>query len=178
MTLEDFYLLLESRKGDHYLIPRFDFAHGATTDSTILFLLESPGPKVRVSGLISLFNNDSSASNLRRQLEEAGSPLPDILLWNIVPWMERAGSGFKTPTALEIAEAREYNLLLFDVFPKLTTIVFIGRKSQREIPFYSGHTSHRLLAAHHPGAQAMSVKQRRIENVAVFRRLIKQASGN
>ena len=78
---------------------------------------------------------------------------------------------FLTPNAQQIEEAREYNLLLFKVFSKLSTIVFIGRKSQREILFYSGHTPHRLLAAHHPAAQSMTVSQCWIENVAVFKRL-------
>lgn len=171
MTLEDFYAHLKSHKKSDFSIPEFDFTYGATTESTILFLLESPGPQVRETGKISLCNRDKSALNLREQLKEARAPFKEILLWNIVPWISAKGSGFLTPGAEEIHEARKYNCLLFEVFPKLTTIVFLGRKSQREIPFYSGHTDFRLLAAHHPSAQAMTVRQRWDENVAVFKRL-------
>jgi len=171
MTLENFYARLKRYKRAKYLIPEFDLAHGATTESTILLLLESPGPQVRKTGKISLSNHDSSASNLRKQLEEAKAPLKEILLWNIVPWIPATGSGFLTPNAKEIQKSREYNCLLFDVFPNLSTVVFLGRKSQREIPFYSGHTDFRLLAAHHPSAQAMTVRGRWDENVAVFKRL-------
>lgn len=172
MEIEEFYAYLEDKKGTGYLIPRFDFSHGASVNSSILFLLESPGPQVRKSRLISLFNKDQSAANLRNQLAEAEAPLEEILLWNVVPWISANGSSFDTPSSSEIAEARPYNIMLFDVFENLSTIVFVGRSAQKEIPFYSGHASLRLLAAHHPSAQAMCrVPQREIENVAVFGRL-------
>ncbi len=171
MTKKAFYSRLRKHKGDQYLIPYFDFPHGASLNSKVLFLLESPGPQVRKTKRISLKNDDLSAGNLKKQLTKSGADPKDIVLWNIVPWIRKNTSGFSTPTAAEIKEARDFTLLLFKVFRKITTIVFLGRKSQREMPFYSGHTTHRLLAAHHPGAQAMSQPDRWAENVAVFKRL-------
>jgi len=171
MTENEFYAQLEKHKGDQYLIPHFDFSHGAGLDSKVLFLLESPGPQVRKTGLISLRNNDLSARHLNEQLTKSRADLRDIVLWNIVPWILKNGTGFATPTADEIKDARQFTRKLFEVFQKITTIVFLGRKSQREMPFYSGHTTYRLLAAHHPGAQAMAQPGRWEENVAVFKRL-------
>ncbi len=171
MTLEKFYSELQKHKGDQYLIPHFDFSHGASLNSKVLFLLESPGPQVRETGDIALTNNDQTARNLAKQLEESRAHLKDIVLWNIVPWILRNGVGFAAPTAAEIKEARPFTLLLFEVFPNITTIVFLGRRSQREIPFYSGHSSCRLLAAHHPSPQGMAQPDRWAENVAVFERL-------
>lgn len=140
-------------------------------ESKILFLLESPGPKVRETRLISLSNNDASASNLREQLREAEAPIKEILFWNIVPWIPATGTGFLTPNSKEIIKARKYNLMLLDVFSYLETIVFLGRKAQQEIIYYSGSTYLRLLAAWHPGGQSMTTKERWAENVSVFKRL-------
>ncbi len=71
MTENEFYAQLEKHKGDKYLIPHFDFSHGANMNSKVLFLLESPGPQVRNTGLISLENDDLSAGNLKRQLTQS-----------------------------------------------------------------------------------------------------------
>jgi|SRR5882672_3060993 len=171
MKLEEFYAHLENTKGPRWIIPRIDFAHGASLKSSVLFLLESPGPQVRTTRLISLNNNDPSASNLKKQLLEARVPLREVVLWNVVPWIAANGRGFETPTSAQITEAREQNLLLFNVFRSLATIVFVGKKAQREFVFYSGHTDSRLLASHHPSAQAMTVRQRWKENVEVFKRI-------
>jgi hypothetical protein len=68
-------------------------------------------------------------------------------------------------------EAREYHQQLFKILPRLHTLVFVGRKAQSEMVYFSGHTNYKLLAAYHPSAQAMAVRSRWNDNVAVFERL-------
>jgi uracil-DNA glycosylase len=173
MSLDDYCANLEAdlklRKGFEYFIPHFE--SGASTNATALFFLEAPGPQVRKTEKISLGNNDLSASNLKSQLEEAKVPLENILLWNIVPWIRREGVGFDKPTSQDIKDAREYHKKLFEILPQLHTLIFVGRKAQSEMVYYSGHTKYRLLAAFHPSAQSMAVKPRWKDNVDVFKRL-------
>jgi hypothetical protein len=171
MSLDNYCADLESKKRGEYLIPRFDTYYGASTNATALIFLESPGPKVRETKVISLNNKDPTASNLEKQLGEAKVPLKNILLWNIVPWIRRNGAGFDVPSSQDMEKAREYHQQLFGILPRLNTLVFVGRKAQSEMVFYSGATKYRLLAAFHPSAQAMAVKPRWEENVAVFKRL-------
>jgi uracil-DNA glycosylase len=171
MSLDIYCADLESKKGGEYLIPRFDLQFGASSNSTTLFFLEAPGPQVRQTHIISLENNDPSARNLEKQLREAKVSLDNVLLWNIVPWIRKNGDGFDVPTSQDMEEAREYHQQLFYILPRLHTLVFVGRKAQSEMVFYSGATKYRLLAAFHPSAQAMAVKPRWEENVAVFKRL-------
>jgi uracil-DNA glycosylase len=173
MSLDNYCTDLEKRMGSEYFIPHFDIQSGASTNATALFFLEAPGPQVRKTKMISLGNNDPSARNLKSQLEEANVPLANILLWNIVPWIRREGVGFDKPMSQDIKDAREYHKKLFDILPRLHTLVFVGRKAQSEMVYYSGHTTYRLLAAFHPSAQAMAdkSKSRWKDNVDVFKRL-------
>jgi uracil-DNA glycosylase len=169
MSLDNYCVGLQSKEGKEYFIPHF--ASGASTNATTLLFLEAPGPQVRETKVISLGNEDPTASNLKKQMEEANVPLNNILLWNIVPWIRRNGAGFDVPSSIDMKKAREYHLQLFNILPRLHTLVFVGRKAQSEMVFYSGATKFRLLAAFHPSAQAMVDKPRWEENVAVFKRL-------
>ena len=141
-----------------------------------MLFLEAPGPQVRLTKTISLTNDDPSAKNLRAQLNEAEVELKDIMLWNIVPWIRKTGVGFDVPSMQDIVRARKFHQQLFNTLPLLRTVVFVGKKAQRDMVFYSGCGNYRLLAAHHPSAQAMVIRTRWDDNVAVFRRINMQAT--
>jgi uracil-DNA glycosylase len=171
MMLDEYYAYLASMKGPEFLIPHFDSFFGEPTSATTLLFLESPGPQVRDTRLISLNNDDPTARNLKDQLDKAKVSLENVLLWNIVPWIRKEEKGFDVPVKKDIVEARDYHIQLFKILPQLRALVFLGKRAQSDIVYYSGHTNYRLLAAHHPSAQAMSVATRRDENITVFRQL-------
>jgi hypothetical protein len=156
MTENEFYTELQNHKGDQYLIPHFDFSHGSGLNSRVLFLLESPGPQVRNTGLISLKNNDLSARYLNEQLAESHADLKDIVLWNIVPWIMKKGTGFATPSGAEIKEARKFTFCFLRYFEKLRQLFFLaGNRKEKcrfiqgtRATFYSPHTTREPKQCH------------------------------
>ena len=114
------------------IVPRFDPAE-AGIDSTVLFVLEAPGPMTNASnarpgsGFISADNDDATAENVWRVRSEVG--LHDgVLHWNIVPWY--LGAASVKPTRAELAEGSAALLELMGLLPKLRTLILAGRYAQ------------------------------------------------
>ncbi|MDZ4179201.1 MAG: uracil-DNA glycosylase [Coriobacteriia bacterium] len=58
-------------------------------DARVLMLFQDPGDKTMPpdgSGLLSVSNNDRSASRLCEVLDQAGIPWSELTAWNAIPW--------------------------------------------------------------------------------------------
>ena len=108
--------------------PKFDPDNGGI-DSKVLFLLESPGPKVSETGFISQDNPDQTAKNMTHLLADAGLSRSSAVLWNIVPW-QMSAERVVTPTTEQLKQAAPYTLRLLGLLPALIAIVLVGRRAQ------------------------------------------------
>lgn len=101
--------------GDHVqFVPRFDPLSGGT-HSTVLALMQSPGPATVAQGDEAVCSEDNpgpTAAAYRRDRQESGLRREQVLRWNLVPW---ALAG--TPSQHDIEEGR---LALGELLPHLT----------------------------------------------------------
>lgn len=94
----------------------------------LLLLLETPGPRIAGTGLVSRDNPTGTAANLFRFLAEAGIARGDTLIWNTVPWVIHApGAHNRAPRRAEIAAAAPYLAPLLACLPNLRAVVLAGR---------------------------------------------------
>ena len=109
--------------------PNFDPESGGIR-AKVLFLLESPGPKVSETGFISQDNPDKTAENMTQLLENAGLSRFDVVLWNIVPW-QMSEKHVVTPKLQQLKQAAPYTLRLLNLLPDLSAVVLVGKRAQR-----------------------------------------------
>lgn len=94
----------------------------------LLLLLETPGPAIRGTGIVSRDNPTGTASNLFRFLQAAGIPRAESLIWNAVPWVIHAeGARNRPPRRYEIRAAAPYLVPLLASLPALHVVVLAGR---------------------------------------------------
>ena len=86
-----------------YWAPYFDPESGGIR-AQVLFLLESPGPKVSNTSFVSADNPDRTAENMSGLLQQAELSRDKILLWNIFPW-QLSAKQVVTPTKQQLIEA-------------------------------------------------------------------------
>ncbi|WP_082507690.1 uracil-DNA glycosylase [Methylobacterium sp. Leaf113] len=97
-------------------------------EARLLLLLETPGPAIRGTGMVSRDNPTGTAANLFRFLAEAGLPRRDTLIWNTIPWVIHApGALNRSPRRSEIRQAAPYLAPLVDCLPRLRVVVLSGR---------------------------------------------------
>lgn len=155
--------------------PGFD--HRVLKPPHTLILLESPGPKVVNTQVVSIFNPDPTAIELSRLLSPPfyHDDQSSILLWNAVPWF------LDCPLrASDISEAKPlHNDLLKLLLPNLKCVLLLGKWARQLHPFYSTRVGDAYIyGGHHTGMQAQIQLGLRTENEAIFARfgkLIKQA---
>ena len=108
-------------------VPDPDPLDGGVT-ARLLLLLETPGPAIRGTGLVSRDNPTGTAANLFRFLQAAGIPRAETLIWNAVPWVIHAeGARNRVPRRSEIRAAAPYLAPLFACLPALRVVVLAGR---------------------------------------------------
>lgn len=94
----------------------------------LLLLLETPGPAIRGTGIVSRDNPTGTASNLFRFLQAAGIPRAETLIWNAVPWViHPEGARNRAPRRSEIRAAAPYLAPLLLRLPALRVVVLAGR---------------------------------------------------
>lgn len=94
----------------------------------LLLMLETPGPAVVRTGLVSRDSATGTAANLFRLLREVGIARGDTLIWNAVPWVIHAeGALNRAPRRSELAAAAPYLAPLLDCLPDLAVVVLAGR---------------------------------------------------
>ncbi|GJE28463.1 uracil-DNA glycosylase [Methylobacterium organophilum] len=102
------------------------------TGARLLLLLETPGPAIFGTGLVSRDNATGTAANLFRFLAEAGIARADTLIWNAVPWVIHAqGARNRAPTRAEALAGAAYLAPLLDLLPRLAVVVTAGRFAAR-----------------------------------------------
>jgi uracil-DNA glycosylase len=116
-----------------WAVPWFDPTE-AGTEARILMLFENPGRRAdaaRGSGFISADNDDKTADNMWRFLEEAGvDRRRDVVAWNIVPWYLGDDHKIGEVRTRDIDEARPALAELLMLLPNLRVVILFGRKAQ------------------------------------------------
>lgn len=94
----------------------------------LLLLLETPGPAIRGTGIVSRDNPTGTASNLFGFLHAADIPRAETLIWNAVPWVIHAeGARNRAPRRSEVRAAVPYIAPLLSCLPALRVVVLAGR---------------------------------------------------
>lgn len=115
---------LRARHGE---VPWPDPADGGAA-ARLLILLETPGPRIRRTGLVSRDNPSETSANLFRALREAAIPRRDTLIWNLVPWViHPEGALNRAPTRREIAAGLDEVAPLLACLDRLEAAVLAGR---------------------------------------------------
>jgi uracil-DNA glycosylase len=97
-------------------------------EARLLLLLETPGPAIRGTGLVSRDNPTGTAANLFRFLAEAGIARADTLIWNAIPWVIHApGALNRAPRRSELVAAMPWLAPLLACLPSLRVVVLAGR---------------------------------------------------
>ncbi|TCZ64949.1 uracil-DNA glycosylase family protein [Roseicella aquatilis] len=123
-------------------VPDADPADGGVR-ARLLLLLETPGPSIDRSSLVSRDNPTPTGGNLRRFLAASGLAREEVLIWNAIPFVIHApGARNRAPRRAE--QARGLALLppLLDLLPRLAVAVLAGRAAAAAAP---------VLAAARPG---------------------------
>lgn len=115
-------LVLGWRRGStpSRFVPRFDPLSGGTS-STVLTLMQSPGPATIAQGPDAICTEDNpgpTAVAYRRARQESGLSRDRALRWNLVPWALPA-----RPSSKDIEDGR---LALGELLPHLVAIVTFG----------------------------------------------------
>lgn len=109
-------------------MPYFDPESGGI-GAQVLMLLESPGPQVSKTMLISADNPDGTAENMSCLLKLASLSRKRILLWNIFPWQLSAESVI-VPDKQHLIEAAPATRELLTLLPQLKVIVLVGNQAK------------------------------------------------
>lgn len=134
----------------HGPTPDFDPADGGT-GARILLLLETPGPAIGQTGLVSMDNATGTGANLRRFLAAAGLHRADLAIWNTVPWIIHAGGLNRAPRQSEIRAGLACLPGLLPLLPHLVVIVLAGRVAGLAGPMLAGVCPDlRLVRVPHP----------------------------
>lgn len=108
-------------------VPWFDPADGGAA-ARLLLLLETPGPRVRSTGFVSLDNPDGTARNLQGFVTAAGIERRAVLVWNVVPWIIHGeGDRNRAPTRAERERGLQLLPGLLEQLPELRAVVLLGR---------------------------------------------------
>ena len=97
-------------------------------EARLLLLLETPGPRIGLTGFVSCDNPSMTARNLRGFLAAAAIPREAVLIWNTVPWVIHApGAVNRAPRRAEIAGGLRLLDPLLALLPRLEVAVLAGR---------------------------------------------------
>lgn len=147
--LRDFAARIRSATG--FAVPDADPLDGGVR-ARFLLLLETPGPRIGATGLVSRDNASGTGANLRRFLAEAGIARREMLIWNAVPWVIHApGARNRAPTAAEQRAGLAWLPPLLDLLPRLAVVVLSGRiAAAARAPLHELRPELPVLAMPHP----------------------------
>ncbi len=101
----------------------------------MLILLETPGPTVGATGLVSADNPTGTGANLRRFCDQAGLDRRRRAIWNTVPWVIHApGALNRAPRPAEVREGLAELDGLPPLLPRLRAVVLAGRTAGAAAP--------------------------------------------
>lgn len=145
--MPDLAAYLDRLRAAHGEVPGFDPA-GPGAAARLLILLETPGPRIGRTGVVSLANPSGTARNLRRFLEGAGIDGRCVLLWNAVPWVIQAAGPIRPPRPAEVRDGVALLPPLLALLPRLRAAVLAGRAAAAAAP---------VLAARRPGLPVLTM---------------------
>jgi uracil-DNA glycosylase len=153
-------------------VPYFDPCDGGVT-ARVLFLLEAPGPKAKLSGFVSRNNPDETAKNMFELQRDAGFSRELTVLWNIVPWYVGTVKRLFPVRRTDIEEAADWLYRLLTVLPELRAVVLVGRKAEWGAPLLSG-SQVRVFTSPHPSPQALRTRpEKRGEILKVWTKVVR-----
>lgn len=104
-------------------------------DARLLVLLETPGPRIRATGIVSRDNPSGTGRNLAALLAGAGIERRDTLIWNAVPWIiHDPGAPNRAPRRGEIRDGIAALPACLAVLPNLVAAVLSGRVAAEAEP--------------------------------------------
>lgn len=122
---------LRTRRG---ATPDLDPEDGGV-EAEVLLLLETPGPKVGATGLVSADNPTGTGANLRRFCAQAGLDRRRRAIWNAVPWVIHApGALNRAPRPAEVREGLAELDAFLALLPRLRAVVLAGRTAASAAP--------------------------------------------
>ena len=148
--------------------PEFDYVSEFPPHT--LILLETPGSGVSDTGKVSMSNNDPTARELSRLVDEAFkddmTAKEGILLWNAIPWFINKGENKKT----HLQDAKKLHTELLNLLrPDLKFLLLLGEDARKLLPHLSSAVGdEHIYGGHHTGRQAQQ-KYRVEENEKVFK---------
>ena len=145
--MPDLAAYLDRIRAAHGDVPGFDPA-GPGIAARLLILLETPGPRIGLTGVVSLANPAGTARNLRRFLAETGIDGREVLLWNAVPWVIQPGGPIRPPRPAEVRAGIALLPPLLRLLPRLRVALLAGRAAVAAAP---------ILAAERPGLPAFAM---------------------
>ncbi len=113
----------EPEHGPARFVPGFDPNSGGEA-STVLVLMESPGPATIAQGTGAISSEDNpgpTAKAFRAARIESGLPRDKYLRWNVIPWATP-----RSPTVTDLEDARPALGQLLDALVDLRAIVTFG----------------------------------------------------
>ncbi len=114
---------LRARHGN---VPDVDPEDGGAA-ARLLILLETPGPHIGRTNLVSTDNPSGTGRNLRRFLGAAGIARQERVIWNAVPWVIHGGGLNRAPRAAEIRDGLAELPRFLALLPRLKVAVLAGR---------------------------------------------------
>lgn len=142
---------LAGLRARHREVPDPDPLDGGA-EARFLVLLETPGPRIRASMIVSRDNPSGTGRNLRAMLDAAGIARRDTLIWNVVPWIiHHEGALNRAPTRTELAQGLGHLDALLAALPRLAVVVLSGRfAAQAEPAIAAARPGLPILAMPHP----------------------------
>jgi len=134
------------RQRDSIEVPEFDPLDGGV-NAQVLFLFEKPGPMTadaNGSGFISRNNDDPTAQETFKFMEEAGIPRTLTVTWNVIPWW----NGTRKVTGQELREGVACVRELISLLPSLCAVVLVGRRAARARRYLEGCGLTLITSAH------------------------------
>lgn len=135
----------------HAEVPDPDPLDGGA-EARLLLLLETPGPRIRASRIVSRDNPSGTGRNLRAMLDAAGLARADTLIWNAVPWIiHDEGAANRAPRRAELAAGLAELPGLLERLPRLRVAVLAGRSAAAaEATIRAARPGLRIFAMPHP----------------------------
>lgn len=159
---------LRIERGDEFWIPYFDSFDGGTS-AEILYLLEAPGAKTKLSGFISRDNPDETAKNLFEINLTAGIHRKRTVIWNVVPWYIGTKTRIRAAAKSDIEAGNSSLGRLLELLPHIRAVVLLGQKSARAESLISRlHPEVRVFLSPHPSplfVNHLPVNRDRIQSV-------------
>ena len=113
-------------RGRHGEVPDVDPLDGGA-GARLLLLLETPGPRIGRTGIVSADNPSGTGRNLRRFLTDANLPRRERVIWNAVPWVIHGCGPNRAPRAGEIRDGLAELPGFLALLPRLRIAVLAGR---------------------------------------------------